>query len=338
MSSTLKIAIAGSTVHTKNSARILTNHPEFEISWVLTPEPKKVGRQQKLTFNPLHEWAHSQQVPCFLVKDKIDHQLQEEITNQPDYLPDYLLVIDFGYFIPNWLLNLPKKAPLNLHPSALPSWRGSSPGQFILLNGTKKSAVSLIQLTDKLDSGPIIQQAEFEIGHSWNADDYYQHSFSIANEFLTNWILAFDHKKLTAKPQPTRSPTVEARKINKNDARVDWKILQFLMKNEEKQKNSQQKAEQVQASLETKTILDQQLKKEVVSNWPDVIERASRAFQPWPILWTEVPTVRGKKRMQILSCAENENKRLELKKVKIEGQTIKSWQEVKNQVKNPKKD
>lgn len=322
----LKIAVAGSTTHTKNSAEVLANHPDFEISWILTPEPKKIGREQKITTNPLHEWAKNQQIPCFLVKDKIDKQLREQIVNPPDYL----LAVDFGYFIPNWLIELPKKMPLNLHPSALPAWRGSSPGQFLLLSGAEKSAISLIQLTNKLDAGPIVQQAEFMIDHTWNAEEYYQQSFSLVNKFLPDWILAFDQGKLKTKPQPIQSPTTEARRIKKKDAWLDWKILQFLIE------GSYQQLEKIQHSLETKTILNQQLKKEVLSNWPDVIERASRAFQPWPILWTTIPTTKREKRMQILSCQETEDKKLQLNQVKIEGQTVKPWDEVKNQVKSEK--
>jgi methionyl-tRNA formyltransferase len=67
-----------------------------------------------------------------------------------------LLVVDFGYLIPTWLLQLPAIAPLNIHPSELPKWRGSSPGQFALLfknlgRETTQTAVTLMVMNEGLD-------------------------------------------------------------------------------------------------------------------------------------------------------------------------------------------
>jgi methionyl-tRNA formyltransferase len=64
-----------------------------------------------------------------------------------------------------------------------------------------------------------------------------------------------------------------------------------------------------------------------------LLEHATRALAPWPLLWTEVSTKHGKKRMQILGARPVTAGHLELTTVKLEGKTIASWEEIKNTLK-----
>lgn len=78
------------------------------------------------------------------------------------------------------------------------------------------------------------------------------------------------------------------------------------------------------------------LKLDPTASWPQVVKRACRAFQPWPALWTIIPTAKGEKRMQILQY-HSEKSNLVLDQVKIEGQQEAAWSQVKNAVGNEKK-
>ncbi len=333
MSELIHLAIAGSTDYAQKCAAALAQHPNFKIRWVLTPKPKPVGRQQKKIANPVHKWARKKSLKVFLTANKIDQALKQEILQYTAFLDksrqiDYLLVVDFGYFIPQWLRKLPQKTALNLHPSALPSWRGSSPAQFAILANDNQGAISLIELTAQLDAGPIIKQKKFPIKPDWTSQDYYQHSFQLAHNLLPDWILAFHNQELTPTPQPKKSPTIEAGEIQKEDAFIAWKILTNLMK------NKQQNLLKLKKDLKTDRLLSQFLNQLDPTQWPQLIERASRALRPWPILWTKIPTKKGRRRMQILSCRVEENGALHLNKVKIAGQKTALWNQVKNIVEN----
>lgn len=320
ISPTTQIAVAGSTKHSLMVAQALANDSRFNICWILTPSPKKVGRKQEILNNPLHQWAITNQVRFQL----IDKKINEISPNFPQ--PDFLLVVDFGYFIPNWLLSLPKLAPINIHPSALPKWRGSSPGQFVILCGDKKSAVSLIRITSELDAGPIINQVKFLVEDNWNAENYYQYSFELVCNHIANWISQYQKNPQQEKAQPITSPTPSARKILKSDAFISWKFLSSLFNNQQVSADC--------SSLEESLIKDV-LRQTSSELWPEIVARACRAFQPWPLLWTTIPTTKGEKRMQIFECGvltEGLNKKLVLKKVKIEGQEKSSWNQVKNVV------
>ena len=325
----IHIAVAGSTQYSTWVAEALNQHTQFSLDWILTPKPKKIGRHQEITPNPLHQWAKKAAVKTYLLSKKVQ-EFKTEITDYHTKNPvDYLLVVDFGYLVPNWLLQLPNKAVLNLHPSALPKWRGSSPGQFVILFGDEHSAISLMKLTPELDTGPLIAQAEFSVKHHWTSQDYYNHSFKLANQFLTDWISDYHQGKLAEKFQPKKSPTPLARKIKKPDAFIKWDILKNLMQIEPSDSNSQKILKKLKTQLDKTSLMEQILAQNQIKNWPNIIVQASKAFQPWPILWTKIPTPKGKKRMQILSCATGSSGSLQLEEVKIEGQNKAKWNQVK---------
>lgn len=77
---------------------------------------------------------------------------------------DVLLMYGWSWIIPNEMVN--EKVCLALHPSPLPKYRGGSPIQHQIINGERKSAVSIFRMTDKLDAGPLYAQEEISFeGH-----------------------------------------------------------------------------------------------------------------------------------------------------------------------------
>ncbi len=325
----LTVAIAGSTNHTLQVVKTLANTSRFQISWVLTPKPKKVGRQQKLQTNPIHNWAQQNHISTILVDKKIDAIIQQKVkqVNSKTNKVDLLLVIDFGYIIPKWLLRWPSINTVNLHPSLLPRWRGSSPGQFVILNQEKKSAITLMELEEKLDTGAIIKQLPFTVKENWASQDYYQFSFKLASQHLPQWLWQYAQKKIQPQPQPDQSPTRIARRLSKDDAYLPWEIIKAAQSGLNKLPPPITKLD-----WPKKSVLKDKILQQSASSWPQLIKQASLAFQPWPVLWTKIQTKKGKRRMQILAC-QIQNKpqpHLILDQVKIAGQKQAQWNQVKN--------
>ncbi|MCC6711144.1 MAG: hypothetical protein IT416_02205 [Candidatus Pacebacteria bacterium] len=290
------IWVAGSTHRTTQVAETILADKRFLITHIITPQPRKVGRKQELVTNPLANFAEKNKIATTLVDQKIDQQIKTRLTNLEK--PDLIMVVDFGFWVPTWLLNWPKKAPLNIHPSLLPRWRGSSPGQSVLLQGEPESAVTLMQIIEQMDAGPILTQLPFKVEPTWNQADYYQFSFDLICERLTDYLADFMIGKITPQPQPAESPTPLANKISKDQAFVAWKDLGLAMQ------AGQQAVE---------------------------LERACRAYNPWPKLWTKVQTTKGEKRLIIHHCSVV-NHKLVLNQVQLEGKNPTNWQEVKNQL------
>ncbi len=324
--SPITIVLAGTTEYTRWCAETLVNDPSFVITHVLTPIPKLVGRKQILTENPLHQWATANSVPGTLIEERVDRAIKAELSQLPQ--PALLLVVDFGYFIPRWLLEWPTVGPLNIHPSQLPRWRGSSPGQFPLLYGDPTSAITLMSINEEFDAGPILAQLPFDISPHWTAHDYYQHAFSLMMLQLPALIKKYVKGQLPPRQQPTASPTAVARKLTRDDGYVSWELVQRLV------------AGSQQPSLcdfnEVSPILLDAFS--VTGNIYQVIERSIRAFTPWPGLWTEVPTIHGQKRLKLLSARLQHDKnattcRLEPLIVQLEGKQPAPWHQVQEYLK-----
>jgi methionyl-tRNA formyltransferase len=347
----LRLAIAGSTQHSQKIAEKLAKNQALELVWVLTPPPKKIGRKQLLSINPLALWAKDKQINTFLVPDNLKNlQLKKQIRAHE---VDILLVVDFGYFIPDWLLDFPKIDALNIHPSLLPRWRGSSPGQFAMLFkdfkrpwhgeliGGEKTAVSLMTVKKELDSGDIILQKIFNIAEDWTLADYYQKAFTLINQSLANNILQFIKGQLKAVPQKTQSPTPFAQRLDKADAFVAWSQLKNLLEFSSDEELKKLQKNNSSLNIKKEALLTQLLAGQgILGHYPltkleqlEFVNNACQAFQPWPGLWTIAPTHKGEQRLKILSCKIEEkgaSKRLVLEKVQFAGKNPCLFREIKN--------
>ncbi len=313
---TYTVSIAGSTQHTRMCAEALLADGRFEVTWILTPQPKPIGRKQVLTANSLHLLAQERNIPTILIDKKIDQSVKTQIL-RAETPPDFLLVVDFGYFIPEWLLELPRIAPLNIHPSLLPRWRGSSPGQFVLMNGEKESAVTLMIMNMGMDTGPVVEQILFAVENTWTQTEYYNHSFTLVSKVLAQTIVDLAEGKRQPQAQPPESPTPIARRLSKEDGFIDWSCVQSAM------------IGQKDAIVGTTSALVMELYSKS-RHWPQVIAHASKGLMPWPTLWTIIPTLKGPKRMQILGATTTDNEVLLLERVKIEGQNESNWKQVES--------
>ncbi len=322
------IAITGTTHRTRQCAQVLLESNLFDISWVLTPVPKPIGRKQTITPNTMDDFASDNGIITVWVDTKITEETQFELSRLEK--PDFLLVVDFGYIIPEWLLNLPKIAPLNIHPSQLPKWRGSSPGQFSILFNDTKSAVTLMVMNKKLDQGPIIHQDLFSIDKNWNQEEYYIHAFNLMCDGLDTKISQFAQNPSIATQQPEQSPTPTARMIKKDQTFVPWELIQMVTTEKSTKNTNSKNSEEYEKILQKFPDLSQLLQQAILHNKSIALtlERASKAFSPWPQLWTLIPTEKGEKRMKLLDL-ESHSDSLEITKVHIEGKNPTLWSEIK---------
>lgn len=77
--------------------------------------------------------------------------------------PDLFIIASYGKIIPPDYLKIPQKGTINVHPSLLPRWRGPSPIQAAILNGDKKTGVTIMVVDEEMDHGAIIKQKKLNI-------------------------------------------------------------------------------------------------------------------------------------------------------------------------------
>ncbi|KKR81107.1 MAG: Methionyl-tRNA formyltransferase [Candidatus Daviesbacteria bacterium GW2011_GWA1_41_61] len=180
----------------------LTEH--FQVQGVVTAPDKPVGRKQILTSSPVAETAQKYGIPV-LKPEKLD---EEFIKNHLPFLnADLYIVAAYGKILPQQLFNIPRLGALNVHPSLLPKYRGSSPIPAAILNGDKVSGITIIKMDAKMDHGPILYTKEIRMSDQDTFDSLSIKMFEEAAEILIEVIPQYIKGKLTLKEQNHQAAT-----------------------------------------------------------------------------------------------------------------------------------
>lgn len=136
--------------------------------------------------------------------------------------PDVGVLASYGRILP---LEELKKIPygiLNLHPSLLPKYRGSSPVQTAILNGEKITGVTIIKMDEQIDHGPIVAQSKENILPVDTAERLYKRLFVAGAETLKTILPAYLEGKIELQPQD-HSQATYTKKLTRDDGKIDWK-------------------------------------------------------------------------------------------------------------------
>jgi len=123
--------------------------------------------------------------------------------------------------LPQWLLDWPRVAALNVHASLLPRWRGASPIQQAILAGDAESGVSLMRMTRGLDQGPVYARRATAIAARETAGELHDRLARLGAELLLATLPGVLEGTLEPVPQPEAGASYAPR-IDKRDARLDW--------------------------------------------------------------------------------------------------------------------
>lgn len=212
----MKIYFFGTPKFAIPSLKTLFNSADFSIQAVVT-QPDKPGNRKVLTPPPVKIAAQELGLKV-LQPEKIDEKLIEKIKKDS---PDAIIVIAYGGLIPKELLEIPKYGCINVHPSLLPKYRGASPIQEALLNGDKETGISIMEVDEKLDHGPVYLVKRIEID---DKDTFKTLSEKLAIASAILLLLALkdiEEGNLPPIPQPDSKATF-CRKIAKEDGLINW--------------------------------------------------------------------------------------------------------------------
>ena len=136
-------------------------------------------------------------------------------------LPDLAIVVAYSKIIPKEILEIFPKGVLNIHPSLLPAYRGPSPAQTAILNGEKETGVTIMQIDEEVDHGPILAQAKYQISPDAYCPQVTHELFELGTELLIQTIPDHLSGKANLKPQDDSLATF-SKKFSWSDGRIDW--------------------------------------------------------------------------------------------------------------------
>lgn len=213
----MRIIFAGTPDFAAESLKALLNS-EHEICAVYTQPDRPAGRGRKLTPSPVKQLAMEHAIP---VEQPLSFKTQDSLQTLAAYQPDLMVVVAYGLLLPQSVLDTPRLACINVHASLLPRWRGAAPIQRAILAGDTETGVGIMKMEAGLDTGPVLLEARCPINESDTAQDLHDRLAALGAETLLQSLDDIETRLKQAKPQDDSQSTY-ARKLDKQEARIDW--------------------------------------------------------------------------------------------------------------------
>lgn len=148
---------------------------------VFTREDKPVGRKQVLTAPPVKTLALEQGIPVYQPRTLRTPEAAQTVRA---LAPDIIVVVAYGRILPGEILSIPPHGAVNLHVSLLPKYRGAAPVQWSVINGDKRTGVTIMQLDEGLDTGDILRVAPVDIGAEETSGELFERVSALGAQTL----------------------------------------------------------------------------------------------------------------------------------------------------------
>jgi len=192
-------------------ALVETGH---EVVAVYAQPPRPAGRGKAERKTAVHERAEALGIE---VRTPRTLREAEEQARFAALASDLAVVAAYGLILPKAILKAPKRGIVNVHASLLPRWRGAAPIQRAILAGDEVSGVTIMQVDEGLDTGPMLLRREIDI-RGKNAGQVTEELAELGARALVQWL----DDPTPPEPQPDEGATY-ASKIDKAEARIDWR-------------------------------------------------------------------------------------------------------------------
>ncbi len=213
----LRVAFAGTPEFALPALRALAGSSHVLVG-VLTQPDRPAGRGRELKQSPVKQAALELGLP---VAQPQQLRSAEERAPLVQWASDILIVVAYGLLLPPAALMVPRLGCLNIHASLLPRWRGAAPIQRAILAGDAETGVTIMQLGQGLDTGPMLAQHRVPIAAGIDAGQLQAQLAQLGAALLLETLAALEADRVRAEPQPELGATY-ARKIDKREARIDW--------------------------------------------------------------------------------------------------------------------
>lgn len=216
----MKIIFFGTSEFAIPALNALIKHGMMPLAIITAPDKPK-GRGKQLTATPIKTWCQKN-LPDILIFQP--EKLKTESWKLEIPSADIYVIVSYGKIVPKEIFTIPHYGALNIHPSLLPKYRGSSPIQTAILNGDAETGVTIMLIDEKMDSGPIVAQQKYEITNSGNITYQKLHNelAKLGATLLIGTIPKWIEGKITPVQQNNEKATY-TKLLLKEDGKIDWK-------------------------------------------------------------------------------------------------------------------
>jgi len=191
---------------------------EHNILAVITQTDKPRGRKGKPCAPPVKGIAIDEGFHVIQTDNVNDDLIIERLK---ELNPDVVVVVAFGQKISSEILNLPKYRCVNVHASLLPKYRGAAPINWAIINGEKKTGITTIVMSEKMDAGEMIIQKSLTIDPDETAGELGNRLSRLGAEALLESLMQIETGSVRYTQQNEGLVSL-APKIRKEDGLIDW--------------------------------------------------------------------------------------------------------------------
>jgi methionyl-tRNA formyltransferase len=214
----MRLVFAGTPQVAADTLAHLLEHSAHDVVAVLTRPDAAVGRSSKLVPSPVAELATGHGIEVLRPAHAKDPALAARLAA---LAPDCCPVVAYGGLIPRSLLEVPKHGWINVHFSLLPRWRGAAPVQQAILAGDPATGVSVFELVEALDAGPLLATEQYPLNDTQTAGEALTGLQKLGAQLLVRTLDQIADGTAQPRPQPSEGITL-APKLTVAAARIDW--------------------------------------------------------------------------------------------------------------------
>src|SRR5712671_67103 len=174
------------------------------IRAVYTQPPRPAGRGHRPQPSPVQLLAIQHRIS---VRCPVSLRPQEAQAVFSAHGADAAVVAAYGLILPRQILAAPRHGCLNVHASLLPRWRGAAPIQRALLAGDSETGITIMQMDEGLDTGPIVLQEAIPIAPKVTSGELSERLAALGARLILDTLDGVAQGTLIARPQPNAGIT-----------------------------------------------------------------------------------------------------------------------------------
>ena len=187
----MKVIYLGTPEFAVKPLEKIINSDLHEVVAVVCQPDRPVGRKAIVTPPPVKVVAEKYGIPV-LQFEKIRNGGAEELKK---FNADIMVTCAYGQILSKEILEVCPKGVINIHASLLPKYRGAAPIQYAIVNGEKKTGVTIMKTEEGLDTGDIIAAYETEIGETETAGELSERLSELGAEHICGVLSDIENKR-----------------------------------------------------------------------------------------------------------------------------------------------
>lgn len=192
----------------------------FKVVAVFTQPDRPAGRGRRVQASPVKLRAQTFGIPVF-TPERLRDQENRSVVESLE--PDFIVVVAYGQILPKWFLDAPRIAPVNVHASLLPRYRGAAPVVWSLINGDVLTGVTTMWMDEHLDTGDMLLRQEYSVPDTMTAGELAVELASIGAGLIVPTLDGLRKGTLSRIPQDHSQATMAPR-IEKTIGKINWQL------------------------------------------------------------------------------------------------------------------